>query len=75
MHRRPKLSLRESQQKYKDLYGNPGKSPEKKLSIKKPDLIAIVRRFLPVCFFFPDSTRIEPLSVPRLSLMRVKLQG
>ena len=27
-HRLPKLSVRESQQKYKDLYGNPDKRPE-----------------------------------------------
>ena len=69
--------MKESQQKYKDLYGNPEKRPEKidnftkKNSVKKPNLIAIVGRFLPA-YFFPDSTRIEPLSVPRLSTVRIK---
>ena len=28
-HRRPKLSVRESQQKYKELFENPDKRPEK----------------------------------------------
>ena len=77
-HRRPKLSVRESQQKYKDLYGNPDKRPEKiilrKNSQLKPNLIDIVGRFLPV-WFFPDSTRIEPFSVPWLSTVKVKYEG
>ena len=30
------------------------------------NLIAIVGRFLPAWFFFPNSTRIEPISVPGL---------
>ena len=79
-HRRPKLRLRESLQKYKNLYGNPDKRPEKTIlrkqkSIKKPNLIAIVGRFLPGWSFFPDLTRIKPLSVHRLSTVMVKYQG
>ena len=56
-HRCSKLSVREKQQNYKGMCGNPDNRPEKiilpkKLSFKKPHLIAIVGRFLPVCFFY-----------------------
>ena len=68
-HRHPKLSMRE----YKDLYGKT--RPEtwqdnftKKFSIKKPNIIAIVGRFLPV-------KRIKPLSVHELSTVIIKYQG
>ena len=70
-HRCPKLSVREIQQKYKDLYEIPdyyvkylrGQLYEEKFSIKKPNLIANVRPFLPVCvvfvLFFSVSTRLS----------------
>ena len=59
------------QQKYKDLYGNPDKKPEKIILRKNCQLKSLtllplwVASFL--CGFFPDSTRIKPLSVHRLS--------
>ena len=46
----------------------------KNSQLKKPNIIAIVGRFLPVRFF-PDSTRIELFSVPRLSTVIIKYQG
>ena len=54
---RQKLSVRESQQKYKDLYGNPNERPEKIIlqnnsQLKSLTLFTIVGRFLPVWFFF-----------------------
>ena len=39
-HRRPKLSVRESQQKYKDLHGNPEKNPKKIILRKNSELKA-----------------------------------
>ena len=76
----PRLALPYNKKEYKDLYGKT--RPEtrqdnftKKLSIKKPNFIAIVGRFLPVCFFFPDSTRIKPLSVHRLSTVIVNTKA
>ena len=56
------LSVRESQQKRKNSYGNPDKILEKIIKrnnsrLKKPNLIAIAARFLPVlfCFFHLDA--------------------
>ena len=75
-HMRPKLSVKESQQKYKDLYGNPDKRPEKIILRKNSQLKSLT--LLPLwvtfflCVFFPDSTRIKPLSVHRLSTVTVK---
>ena len=68
--------MRESQQSYKDLYGNLDKRPEKIINFydKIPNLIAIVGCLLPVCFF-PDLTQMKPLSVPRFSTVTVKYQG
>ena len=75
-HRHPKFSVREIQQKYKDLYANSNKGPEnfykKNVNLKNPNLIAILGRFLPA-FFFPDSLRIEPLLVPWLSTFLIKI--
>ena len=63
--------MREIQQKYKDLYEIPdyyvkylrGQLYEEKFSIKRPNLIANVRPFLPVCvvfvLFFSVSTRLS----------------
>ena len=42
--------------------------------MKKPNLIVNACRFLLVCFF-PDLTRIEPLSVPRLSMVVVNTKA
>ena len=57
-----KLSVRESQQKRKNSYGNPDKILEKIIKrnnsqLSKPNLIAIAARFLPVlfCFFHLDA--------------------
>lgn len=78
-HRRPKLSVRESQQKYKHLYGNPDKRPGKIILRKNTRLKSLtllplwVASFL--CGFFLDLTRIEPLSVPWLSMDKVKYLG
>ena len=47
----------------------------KQFSIKKPNFTTVVARYLPVRFSFPDSMRIEPLSVPRLSRVIIKYQG
>ena len=76
----PRLALPYNKREYKDLYGKT--RPEtrqdnftKTLSIKKPNFIAIVGRFLPICCFFPDSTRIKPLSVHRLSTVIVNTKA
>ena len=69
-HRRPKLSGKESQQKYKDLYGNPNKRPEKLILQKNSQLRSLT--LLPVCAF---CCRHEPFSVSRLSRVILKYQG
>ena len=76
-HKCPKLSVRESQQKYKDLYGNPNKRPDKIILQKNYQLKSLT--FLPLWvasflsgFFFSDLMRIEPLSFPWLSTVIVK---
>ena len=72
----PKLSVRESQQKYTFLYENPDKRLKednymKKISIIKPNLIAIVGSFLPACFFFFFQIQhdLSHFSIPRLSMV------
>ena len=71
--------MRESQQNCKDLYGSSDKRLEKIIlrknsQLKSLTLVPLWFAFF-LCGFFPDATRIKPLSVPRLSTVIVKYQG